>query len=351
MNHEDPSWKITKAVLFFPIQLGSFLATRILCPFDFGVSWLADCFKAPTWIGLRIGVNCIWGYFSLSTLFSAAQLAYELNKGFDGKWGMAIPMTLFSAAVTSLFGRSRMVALESDANRKRYDDVTREIENTIRNHRPVDPNTAKERAGKEAEDYVQALIDSYVQHNPAYQALHSQLFVFNAAMPNEYSAEVDHILITQRNIFLIETKYKSGVIYAVHDAKEWRTASHPDDDGQQRTGEMRNALLQAKNTAKVLAKEMHLPTKVIPIVSIYGNNVSIVDGPSNVVAADNMINAIAMFERHANGNIELDVKDIATTLQAQCSTDPQALEKHKARAQGKGEQREIERFVQNASID
>ncbi|HEY8100248.1 MAG TPA: nuclease-related domain-containing protein [Burkholderiaceae bacterium] len=351
MNHEDPSWKITKAVLFFPIQLGSFLATRILCPFDFGVSWLADCFKASAWIGLRIGINCIWGYFSLSTLFSATQLAYELNKGFNGQWGMAIPMTLFSAAVTSVFGRSRLAALESDASRKRYDEVTSEIENTIHNHRPVDPDTAKLRAGKEAEDYVQALIDSYVQNNPTHQALHNKLFVFNAGMPNEYSAEVDHLLITQRNLFLIETKYKSGTIHAVHDAKEWRTVSHANDDGQQRSGEMRNALLQAKNTAKVLTREFSLPTKIIPIVAIYGNDVSIVNGPSNVVAADKLIDVITMFERHANGNTDLDVEDIATTLLGQCSRDPAALEKHKACAQGKGEQREIEQFVQNASIE
>jgi hypothetical protein len=72
------------------------------------------------------------------------------------------------------------------------------------------PAFRKQQAGWDAERYVRQLITDGQCHFPHSLALHGTLFVFQADTSDEFSVEADHLLVTTRTIFVIETKYKSG---------------------------------------------------------------------------------------------------------------------------------------------
>ncbi|MQR02113.1 nuclease-related domain-containing protein [Glaciimonas soli] len=188
-----------------------------------------------------------------------------------------------------------------------------------------DPAIQKKLAGIAAERYVQKLIDDSQHVFPASRAFHGKLFVFNEHTPNEFSVEADHIFITERNIFVIETKCKSGTISAGVDSPMWKVSSpHGDTD-------MRNALKQAKNAARVLQRQAALPCEIIPLVVIKGNNVKIVDGPTNVLIATDLINVLLAFE-HGKPHPILDPASVATLLLLHINDDPAAMKKHIERA-------------------
>lgn len=71
-----------------------------------------------------------------------------------------------------------------------------------------------------------------------------------------------------KRLYLLETKYKSGTIHADADAPQWQTIC-----AQGINGSMRNALLQAKNTALVLEPEVRLPCLLVLIVVIHGRQI------------------------------------------------------------------------------
>ena len=208
----------------------------------------------------------------------------------------------------------------------------------------TDPDVQKRLAGANAEKFVRKLIASNMRNYANGRALHNALFVFNSETANEFSAEADHVLITRRNIFVIETKHKSGTIFADADAPMWRTSTAHGD------GSMRNALLQVKNTARILTREFSLADSIIPIVAIHGNNVSIVQGPGNVVATRDLMLAIHAFETHGEHNPPLNPDDIAETLLKQCANDPDSLKKHISRIQEKTDRMKFSDIVKNSSI-
>lgn len=209
----------------------------------------------------------------------------------------------------------------------------------------TDPDVQKELAGANAEKFVKKLIEATKKDYSAGRSLHNALFVFHKDTAEEFSAEADHILITRRNIFIIETKYKSGVIFADPDTPRWRTSS-PHGDGS-----MRNALLQVKNTAKILSREFSLAEKIIPIVVIQGKNVSIAQGPGNVVAAHDLMCAIHAFEEHGESNPHLNPDDIAKKLLKHCASDSASLKKHISRIREKTEHMKSVDIVRNSSIE
>jgi len=162
-------------------------------------------------------------------------------------------------------------------------------------------------------------------------------------MSNEFSVEADHIVITERNIFVIETKCKSGTISAGADSPRWKVSSHHGD------GEMQNALKHAKNAARVLNREANLPCEIIPLVAIKGSEVQILDGPSNVSAAENIIAIMRAFEQ-SKPHPKLDPTAIQALLQPYISNDQTAMERHIERAQAARKRAEQAEIVAAASI-
>jgi hypothetical protein len=206
-----------------------------------------------------------------------------------------------------------------------------------------DPAIQKKMAGIAAERYVQRLIEEYRQDCPGSRALHGKLFVFHANTPEEFSVEADHLLITERNIFVIETKCKSGTVSAQVDASTWKVSSPHGD------GDMRNALQQAKNAARVLQRQAALPCELIPLVAIKGNDVTIVDGPTNVLVAAHLINVLRAFE-HGKPDPILDPASVTALLLPHMHDDPAAMARHIQRAKAAKARAQMTAIVNAASI-
>ncbi|SFB38700.1 Nuclease-related domain-containing protein [Collimonas sp. OK607] len=207
-----------------------------------------------------------------------------------------------------------------------------------------DPAIQKKMAGIAAERYVQKLIeDCRTKDLPVSRSLHGKLFVFNEHTPNEFSVEVDHMLITERNVFVIETKCKSGTLSTGADFPTWKVSS-PYGDSQ-----MRNALKQVKNAARVLQRQTALPCELIPLVAIKGNDVKIVDGPTNVLVAAEIGNVLRAFE-HGKPHPILDPASVIAMLLPHVNDDPAAMKRHVERANAARVRAEMTEIVNAASI-
>lgn len=208
-----------------------------------------------------------------------------------------------------------------------------------------DPQVQKIQAGRNAERYVQKIIDAVALSYPGSRSLHGVLFVFNAVTDHEFSAEADHLLMTRNRVYLIETKYKSGTIHADADAPQWQTAC-----AQGINGSMRNALLQAKNTARVLEREVRLPCPLVPVVVIHGRHTGIIGGPANVVNVVDLIKLLDAFEL-AQQQGPIKPEQVAAQLMQFANTDPDALARHIERAQQARLRSDSQAMVRSASID
>lgn len=208
-----------------------------------------------------------------------------------------------------------------------------------------DPQVQKIQAGRNAERYVQKIIDAVALSYPGARSLHGVLFVFNPGTAHEYSAEADHLLMTKNQLYLIETKYKSGTIHVDADAPQWQTVC-----AQGSKGSMRNALLQAKNTARVLQREVRLPCPLVPVVVIHGRKNEIVGGPANVVSVVDLIKLLDAFEL-AQQPGPVKPEEVAAQLMQFASTDPGALARHIERARQARLRSDRQTMVQSASID
>jgi hypothetical protein len=206
-----------------------------------------------------------------------------------------------------------------------------------------DPEVQKRAAGRRAEKTVEKVIDEAVGSSSGYQALHGQLLVFHPGEENEFSVELDHLVVTPRRIYLVETKYKSGTIYVDAQAPQWPTAS------VRGAGSMRNALLQVKQSAKVLKRELDLP-EIVPMVAIVGNETKLAGAPGNVVLAEDLVKAMYAFEQTAKEEA-IDAKAVIAKVQRHIVGDGKARGKHNERAQAAQLKGELEAIVQTASLD
>lgn len=206
-----------------------------------------------------------------------------------------------------------------------------------------DPVVQKRLAGERAEQLVRELVDGYRDQSPDARSLHGGLFVFYAGSPQEFSVEVDHLLVTRRNVFVIETKYKSGTITATAGAAEWKVETSSG------SGTMRNALKQAKNAGGVLQERLSLPCEVVPVVAITGNDVRIVDGPTNVVGTYDLPGTLHAFEFMQEMRIA-NPEHVLVQLRKYLSIDPAARERHIARAEAARIRGEMADIVQAASL-
>jgi hypothetical protein len=205
------------------------------------------------------------------------------------------------------------------------------------------PAFCKQQAGRDAEHYVRQLITDGQCHFPHSLALHGTLFVFQADTPDEFSVEADHLLVTTRTIFVIETKYKSGAITARADLPTW-TVNSPHG-----TTTMANALHQVKNAARVLQREAGLPGEPIPLVAIHGNHTQIVDGPTNVLAAPQLIAVMQAFEHTAQG-AALDPARVMASLKPYIRDDAAAMARHIERAEAARRRAAMREIVSAASL-
>lgn len=207
-----------------------------------------------------------------------------------------------------------------------------------------DPQVRKELAGKRAEETVQKIIEALCPSLTPCATLHGALFVFHPGTSNEYSVEADHILVTPQNLYLVETKHKCGIIHAAPDSPTWKTETVA---GQ---GSMRNALRQAKNSARALERELGGIPSIVPLVAIHGEEVVIVGGPSNVVSAYDLPLAIKAFEFASRQRPALNPSAIFLALQSHVSTDAEDWQRHVARADAARQRAELREIVRTSSV-
>jgi hypothetical protein len=205
-----------------------------------------------------------------------------------------------------------------------------------------DPDVQRQMAGRKAEAHVQQVLERVAVDYPNSRVLHGALLVFQGGTAEEFSVEIDHLFVTPSNIFLVETKYKSGAITPTADAKEWRVIAK---DGSAST--MRNALVQAKNSVNVLRRQISLPVKPIPLVVVHGAEVRLIDAPGNVITADRLPQAIAAFVMTATATIDPEI--VLSRVRAQIATDEASMTRHVARAAQARERAELQTIVDSAS--
>lgn len=205
------------------------------------------------------------------------------------------------------------------------------------------PSFQKKLAGMQAERFVEKLINRNLPRYANSVALHGALFVFHPGGNNEFSVEVDHMVITESNIFIIETKYKSGLIDASPLAQAWKVTSHQKEDT------MQNALKQVKNAVRVLERQWALPSKIVPLVAIKGKDVTLLNAPANVVLADDILKVIDAFEA-SKPNSSLDPAMVKALFIQHQSYDKNAMERHIGRAQAAKMRSQMAEIVETASI-
>lgn len=180
-------------------------------------------------------------------------------------------------------------------------------------------------AGHRAERIVKSLVAKIARATTG-RDFHNLLVVVNKGAASEFSLEMDHVLVTERNVFILETKYKSGTVYVSPDASEWRV--------QSRYGEssMRNALLQVKNTCRQFERFVAPGVAPIPVVVITSDvGVTIDGGISNVVTLEDLPAVIAAFDRKFSTRT-LDSAALCNALLSKVDSSVQARRRHKARA-------------------
>lgn len=172
---------------------------------------------------------------------------------------------------------------------------------------------------------MQKDINLLLEQYPGAAALHGSLLVFHRGRSHEFSIEVDHILITKKHVYVIETKYQSGDIYPSPHKSEWRVRT--------KYGEkfMRNAFKQAQNHLSVLSDKFQIDHGIIPLVAIVGNNVTLHNPDMNVFVQSELSEVIQYFEGF--GRPQFRPKQLAKRISYVASDAPDDRRRHVERAQ------------------
>lgn len=206
-----------------------------------------------------------------------------------------------------------------------------------------DAEVQKCNSGKQAEDLVDRIISVNQNALGTSKLLKNCLFVFSRGQESEFSVEADHMLITQKNIFLIETKRKSGEIYCDQNSNEWSIWT---PNGETK---MRNALRQVLNSKRALERQFKLPVAITPIVVFVGKDTRIVDGPSNVVTSNELIQLIKAFEQQKT-ICDVEIQEIFEIMGSCISNDPSDFALHVKRAQDAQSRKISKNIVQSAKL-
>lgn len=183
----------------------------------------------------------------------------------------------------------------------------------------------RSQAGRSAELVMQNDIDHLLDQYPGAAALHGSLLVFHRGRRNEFSIEVDHIVITKKHVYVIETKYQSGDIYPAPHKSEWRVRTKYGDKF------MRNAFKQAQNHQKVLSDKFQIDHGIVPLVAIVGNNVTLHNPEMNVFVQSELAEVISYFE--ASGRPQFRPRQLAKRISRLASEENTDWELHVRRAQ------------------
>ncbi len=196
--------------------------------------------------------------------------------------------------------------------------------------------------GHEAECTVSKYLAASFLPQNGWRVFNDCLFVFNRDQPNEWSAEVDHIVVGGRAIFLVETKYKSGTIYADPHADLWNVTRFD------RSSTMRNALKQSQNSARALQQHLGISgANFIPVVAFVGTDTAVVGGPSNVVHFADSANVIISIDN----TIEyrgMSHDQAVQTIERTCVKDAASMKRHILRAKAKTVENERKKIFENA---
>ncbi len=206
------------------------------------------------------------------------------------------------------------------------------------------PEVQQDLAGRRAESEVNTTIRLGFPAKQGWATFENSLFVFNEGTPEEWSTEVDNIIVGQRGVYLIEAKFKSGTIQADPDASQWTVTNN------ERTTTMRNALDQVRNQCAALRSNLDIGrVHVIPIVAIYGNNLEI-HGPSNVVPSKQLTEVVLAFEHELGAHNAIDFPAVVQGIRDARSRDKSAMRRHIERAQAKRQQEAREDLVLKAVL-
>lgn len=182
-------------------------------------------------------------------------------------------------------------------------------------------------SGIRAENTVKKFIEAIAPSKNGWSTYHNILLVFNKGLSTEWSREIDHLMIRNNSVYIIETKYKSGTIYANIDYDTWRV----ENNGQE--SKMRNALKQVIKACEIFDREFNLPNfTAIPIVAIVGNDVKIVNAPTNVVSYLDFGTVISAFEFN-HENKKINTSELINSLNKSMATDRKSFERHIKRAE------------------
>lgn len=206
------------------------------------------------------------------------------------------------------------------------------------------PDLEKKEKGAQAEATVRNYLTSSFSPEKGWCVFNDCLFVFNRDQENEWSAEVDHIVVGGRAIFLVETKYKSGTIKATADATQWEVTRFD------RSSTMRNALKQSQNSTRALSQQLGIHgANFIPVVAFVGEDVQVINAPSNVVHYPDLANVIISIDNtieYKGMNHEQAVQIIAQS----CAKDRDAMKRHILRAKKRAADNARKQIFENAAI-
>lgn len=198
-------------------------------------------------------------------------------------------------------------------------------------------------AGKWAESSVRRVVRQIAKQVQG-QDLHNVLLVVNRGQQNEFSMEIDHLLVTRHKVFVIETKYQAGRVLVDEHASEWRVEGGP------RSSSMRNALLQAKNTCTQLQRHFNIGATPIPVVVITSTRGTAVVSPvSNVVTPDELPAVVAALDKSTSTGA-LDTGALLNRIVAASDRSVHARRAHNARAQAARQRRADENIRGRASL-
>jgi hypothetical protein len=209
------------------------------------------------------------------------------------------------------------------------------------------PDMQRRLAGLNAEKVVAGVIETLLKPMTRGEAVHNALLVFNSGSLDEYSIELDHVLATDKNVYVFETKYKTGDIYAHQAADEWVISTKHGDVT------MRSPLKQAKNAVRVLRNQLNIDSQVnlVPVVVFVGKDTKIFDGPSNVVSIDQLPHFVDSLETETQSNPMINKAELIKRIRDLSDWGGEAYKSHIQRAELTASRRSKRLVVENLSVD
>ena len=109
---------------------------------------------------------------------------------------------------------------------------------------------------------------------------------------NGYSSQIDHIIISQYGVFVIETKNYSGDVYGSENAERWTQYLHSN------RYEFRNPIKQNQSHVWAIKNVLNIsPTSIIPVV-VFLNNVELhCSTSSTVIYSGQLYNHITSYSK------------------------------------------------------